>query len=172
MSDSDDDAKADLYLILLVPDVEVESLFSKKHLDKLETSVRKAIKAEVNPLVKFEFCGPDRGRYKFVCPNEVAKKWALNVVAKLTNIFEKPKIIAIDKGVVPKMIRASVVFNEKPPNMVDFFEGIENKNDGINTLHWRTYNRKKIQGNKTVIFIVHIRKHFWLNTIRIKVKTS
>lgn len=153
MSDAEDETKLDLFLILLLPDVEEESLFSKKHLEKLDVSVRKVIKAEANPQVKFEFCGPDRGRYKFVCPNEVAKEWALGIVPKLTDIFEKPKVLAVDGGLVPKLVRASIIFNGKPPNMVDFFEGIENKNIGLKTLHWRTYTKKKIQGNKSIIFI-------------------
>lgn len=76
-----------------------------------------------------------------------AKEWALNIVPKLTDIFEKPKIKAVDRGILPKLIRASITFNDKPPNMVDLFEGIENKNETLDTLHWRT-PRRKFKGTK------------------------
>lgn len=153
MSDSEEETKVELYLVLLLPDTEEDSLFSRKHCEKLEPSVFKAIKAEINPQVKFEFCGADKGRFKFVCPNLEAKEWALSIVPKLTDIFEKPKIEAVDRGILPKLTRASITFNDKPPNMVDLFEGIENKNETLDTLHWRPYKTKKVQGNKTILFI-------------------
>lgn len=63
MSDSEEETKVELHLVLLLPDTEEDSLFSKKHCEKLQPSVFKAIKAEINPQVKFEFCGADRGRF-------------------------------------------------------------------------------------------------------------
>lgn len=153
MSDVEEEIKVEHHLVLLLPDVEVESLFSIKHLEKLQASVNKVIKTETNPQVKFEFSGSDRGKFKFVCPNPIAKEWALNIVSKLTDIFDKPKIKAVDHGIVPKLHRASITFTDKPPNLVDLFEGIEAKNETLQTLHWRQYTKKKVQGNKTIIFI-------------------
>lgn len=51
------------------------------------------------------------------------------------------------------MVKASITFNDKAPNPIDLFEGIENKNPTVNTLHWRTYKLQKVQGGKTVMFI-------------------
>lgn len=51
------------------------------------------------------------------------------------------------------MIKASLVFNDKPSNMIDLCEELEKKNDTIETLYWRPYNIKKIKGGKSVMFI-------------------
>lgn len=76
-----------------------------------------------------------------MCPSEEANLWAIQ------------KIKAIDCGAVPKMLRASVAFNNPAPDTLDFFEDVEFKNDTIDTSEWRVYNKKKIQGNTTVVFI-------------------
>lgn len=156
MSDVEEETRIVHHLVLLLPDVEEESLFSTKHLEKLQASVNKVIRAETNPQVKFEFSGPDRGKFKFVCPNLIAKEWALNIVIKLTDIFAKPKIKAVDRGIVPKLYRASISFDDKPSNLVDLFEGIEAKNETLNTLHWRQYTTRKAKGNKTSKTIIFI----------------
>lgn len=131
MSDSEEEVagRPEFHLVLLVPDSETASLFSKKQMEKIHSSVGIAVKAEDNKDVKFEYSGPDRGKYKFVCPNETAKQWALNVVQKLAGLPDKIKIKAIDQGVLPKMIRASVTFSDKPPDALDLFEGIDERNE-------------------------------------------
>lgn len=140
-------------LVRLVPDLENVHLFSKAHLDILHKSIIEALKACKNPKVVYEFCNPDRGRYKFVCPNEEAKEFAMNIIPTLKNLWPNPKIKAIDCGSIPRMVRASVVFNNPPPEILDFFEDIDLKNETIDTNEWRIYNKKKIQGNKTIFFI-------------------
>lgn len=184
MSDAEETIKVEHHLVLLLPDVEVDSLFSSKQCEKLQASVNKAVKAEPNPQVKFEFSGPDRGRFKFVCPNLVAKEWAMNIVGKLKDIFENPKIKAVDSGIMPKLYRASISFNDKPPNMVDLFMGIENKNETLDTLHWRQYTKKKIQDRRTIVFIgideasvaalkaIGFRPYFEQGRIKIKIEEN
>lgn len=140
-------------IVRLVPDIENIHLFTRSHLDVLHKSVMVALKACKNPNVKFDFCLPERGRYKFICPNEDAKDFAMNIVPTLTDLWPNPKIKAIDCGNVPRMIRASVIFSNPPPETLDFFEEIDFKNENIDTNNWRAYGKKKIQGNKTVIFI-------------------
>lgn len=140
-------------LVRLVPDLENIHLFSKAHLEIIHSSVLKALKACKDPNVKFDFCKPDRGQYKFVCPNEEAKAFAMNIVEHLENLWADSKIKAVDHGDVPKMIRATVTFNNPPPEILEFFEDIDFKNESIDTNDWRVYTKKKIQGNKTVVFI-------------------
>lgn len=77
----------------------------------------------------------------------------MNIIPKLTNLWDDPKIKAIDGGITQKMVRGSVGFNGEPPNMLDFLDDIEVKNENLDTLHWRIYSRKKVQGGKTIIFI-------------------
>lgn len=139
--------------MLLAPDVEVDSLFLDKHCAKIHDKISKALKEEENADVKFEFCGPNRGLYKFVCPNAAAKQWALDILPKLQGVFEEPKIKIVDKGIIPRMIKASLVFTDKPPNMIDLCEEIEKKNATVDTLHWRPYKNQKVKGGKTVVFI-------------------
>lgn len=141
------------YVVRLVPDLEGIHLFSEKHGPKLKNSVFKQLKLVKDPKIKFEYCDFYRGRFKFVCPNVETKEYAMNIVPKLTELWADPHIKAIDCGIVPKMIRASVTFNNPAPETLEFFEDVDLKNETIDTNEWRVYNKKKVQGNKTVIFI-------------------
>lgn len=141
------------YLVRLVPDIEEVHLFSKAHLELVHKSVLKAHKEANNPIIKFDFCKPERGRYKFVCPNEERRDFANNIVPLLKNLWKDPKIQAIDYGEVPRMIRGSVTFENPPPEMLDFFEDVDLLNETIDTNDWRVYGRKPARGNKTAVFI-------------------
>lgn len=141
------------HLVRLVPDIEDVQLFTDKHGIKLHTSVMNELKKVKDPNIKFDYCDFERGRYKFICPNEVAKNWAMNIVPLLTGLWENPQIKAIDFGIVPKMVRASVVFQNPPPQPLDFFEDVDFKNENIDTVDWRIYKRKPIEGKKTIFFI-------------------
>ncbi|KAJ6643393.1 hypothetical protein Bhyg_08354, partial [Pseudolycoriella hygida] len=99
-------AKPELHLMFVVPDLEDVNLFPSKHWEKLHASVQKAIKAEANPEIKFEFTGFERGRCKMICPNETTKNWTLGIVAKLTGLWSDAKVKVMDAGAVAKLIRA------------------------------------------------------------------
>lgn len=71
----------------------------------------------------------------------------------LTDLWADPLIIAVDCGLVPKTIRATVTFPNPAPETLEFFEDIDLKNDSVDTNEWRAYGKKKIPGNKTVIFL-------------------
>lgn len=137
------------FLVRLVPDIDDVHLFSKGHLDMMHTSVLKAHKEANDPNIKFDFCKPERGRYKFVCPNEETRQFANNIVPLLKNLWKDPKIKSIDFGEVPKMIRGAVTFDNPPPEMLDFFENVDLLNDTIDTNDWS----KPARGNKTTVFI-------------------
>lgn len=139
-------------VVRLVPDLEDVHLFGKTHLEMIHKNVLKILKNEKNPAIKFDFCNHERGRYKFVCPNEDSKNFAMNIVPKLTELWKDPKVAAVHCGAVPKMIRASVTLANPVPDILDLFEDIDAKNEAIDTNEWRIYSRKKTQGNKTVIF--------------------
>ncbi|KAJ6649229.1 hypothetical protein Bhyg_04463, partial [Pseudolycoriella hygida] len=67
--------------------------------------------------------------------------------------WKDPKIKSLDQGEQPKMVRATITFAGPVPEILDFFEDIDLKNDSIDTNEWRVYGRKKLRGNKTNIFI-------------------
>lgn len=140
-------------LVRLVPNIEDVHLFSDKHGQILRRSVFKQLELVKDHKIKFDFCDYERGRFKFVCPNVESKDWAMNIVASLTELWADPKILAVDCGVVPKMIRASVTFPNPAPETLEFFEDIDLKNDTLDTNEWRIYGKKKIQGNKSVFFL-------------------
>lgn len=140
-------------VVRLVPDLEDVHLFSKTHLEIIHKSVVKVLKAEKNPKIKFDFCNPERGRYKMVCPNQESKEFALNIVSLLQDLWQDPKTKATDDGPIPKLVSASITFANPAPEMLNFFEDIEHKNEEIDTNEWRFYSKKKIQGNRTVAFI-------------------
>lgn len=141
------------YLVYIAPDVDGVHLFSSKHGEKLTQSVQGAIKAEVDPEIKFEFTGFDRGRYKFVCSNEPSRIWAVGIIPMLKELWEDAKLKLLDIGIVSKMIKATTTFTGRAPETLTLFEGIEKKNPNIDTLHWRAYKHMKVSGNKTVIFL-------------------
>lgn len=149
----DDPNRQELHVVRLVPDIEDVHLFSKAHGDIIHKSVLRQLKECTNHNVKFEFCRPDRGRYKFVCPNNDAKTWAMNVVGQLKELWPDPKIKAIDCGVMPKIVRASITFNNPAPEAFDFFEEVDMKNDTIDTNEWRVYGKKRQPGNKSIMYI-------------------
>lgn len=128
-------------------------LFSPKHGEKITQSVQEAIKTEADPEVKFEFTGFDRGRYKLVCTKDPTRQWAMGIIPKLKGLWNDAKIKAVDVGIIPKLIKASITFTGRAPETLTLFEGIENKNEGIETLHWRAYRHMKVRGDKTVIFL-------------------
>lgn len=133
-------------------------MFSAGHLEMIHGSVQNVLKEEKDPNIKFDFCNFERGRYKLVSPNTAARDFALNIVPLVIARLNKerwrdPKIKAVDCGEVPGMIRASIVFNDPAPEVLDFFEDIDLKNETIDTNNWRVYGRKTICGKKTVIFI-------------------
>ncbi|KAJ6642749.1 putative ATP-dependent RNA helicase Dbp73D [Pseudolycoriella hygida] len=97
-------------VVRLIPDLEEVHLFSKPHLETLHKSVLKTLKECKNPNVKYEFCDRDRGRYKFVCPNEEAKSFALDIVPLLKGLWPDPKIKAVNFGAAPKMRKLSGAF--------------------------------------------------------------
>lgn len=61
----------------------------------------------------------------------------MNIVPTLTDLWLYPLILG--------MIRASVLFNNPPPETLE----IHFKNENIVTNNCRAYGKKKIQGNKT-----------------------
>ncbi len=130
------------HMVRLVPDIENVHLFTPAHLEILNKSVLRAHKEYEDPNIKFDYCQPERGRFKFVCPNEDAKNFALKIVPLLKNLWKDPKIKAIDCGEIPKIIKAGVTFKNPPPDMLEFFEDIEKKNETIDTNEWRIYGRK------------------------------
>lgn len=141
------------YLVRLVPDIEDIHLFSKPHLDILNKSVLVAQKEVKDPNIKFDFCKPERGRFKFVCPNEASRDYAIGIVPMLKNLWKEPKIKAVDCGIIPKMIRATITFDNPVPDMLEVFDYIDSRNDTIDTNEWRIYGRKPLRGNKTAVFI-------------------
>lgn len=140
-------------VVRLVPDLEDVHFFSKTHLELIHKNVVKVLKNEKNPNVKYDFCNQERGKYKFVCPNQDSKNFAMKIVPLLQELWADPKIKATDDGEIPRMVRASITFDNPMPEMLEFFEEIECKNDDIDTNEWRIYSRKKIQGNRTVTFL-------------------
>lgn len=50
------------------------------------------------------------------------------------------------------MVRATAIVDNPSPQTLDFFDEIEFKNDTLDTNNWRPFNRKKIQGDKTIFF--------------------
>ncbi|KAG4076861.1 hypothetical protein HA402_006571 [Bradysia odoriphaga] len=150
-SDEESVVKPDLHLVLVAP-ADDECIFSKTQGDKIAGKVAAALKAEENSDVKIEFSGPDRGQFKFVCSNESAKKWAMSILPKLEGLFDKMKLKIIDQGIIPKLVKASCIFNNKVPNFVDFCEEMERKKDNLDTLHWPPYNNSKIKGERTILF--------------------
>lgn len=126
------------HVIKLVPDIGDVHLFSKIHGDKIHSSVKGLLRKSKDPDIKFDFCEFERGRYKFVCPNEKAKEWALGVVPLLTGLWKDPKIKTIDCGEVPRLFWT--ILEYPAPETLDFFDDIELKNE----------ERKK--GDKTIIF--------------------
>ncbi|KAJ6642865.1 hypothetical protein Bhyg_07821 [Pseudolycoriella hygida] len=109
MMSSDTCNQSEKFLVRIVPDIEEVHLFSESHGKLLHSSVMKELGKVKDPNIKFDFCDFERGRYKFVCPNESAKEWALKIVPTLTGLWKDPKIKTIDCGLVPKMNRASHV---------------------------------------------------------------
>lgn len=144
-------ARPSQFVVRLVPDIEDVHLFSKEHGHLIHKSVLAQLKKAEDPLVKFEYCDFERGRYKFVCPNLTAKEWAMNIVPNLQDLWKNPKLKAIDCGETPRLIRATAIVDNPPPDTLDFFDDIEFKNDNIDTNNWRPFNKKKI-GNKTIFF--------------------
>lgn len=140
------------YVVRLVPDIEDIHLFSKAHGSIIHNSVKMQLKKVNDPDVKFDFCDFERGRYKFVCPNQNAKEWAMNVVPKLTDLWKDPKIKAIDCGEVPRLVRATAIVDNPAPETLEFFDDIEFKNESIDTNNWRPFNKKRIQGDRTIFF--------------------
>ncbi|KAJ6647933.1 hypothetical protein Bhyg_03158 [Pseudolycoriella hygida] len=74
------------HLVRLVPDIEDIFLFTNSHGKVLHASVMSELKKVKDPNIIFEFCDFERGRHKFVCPNETAKNWALNIVPSLSGL--------------------------------------------------------------------------------------
>lgn len=76
----------------------------------------------------------------------------MNVVPLLTDLWKDPKLKEIDCGEMPRLMRATVIFENPAPDVFDFFDEIELKNDTIDTNHWRPFNKRKIQGDRTIAF--------------------
>ncbi|KAJ6642941.1 hypothetical protein Bhyg_07897 [Pseudolycoriella hygida] len=146
----DPPSRPKMYVVKLVPDIEDVHLFTKKHGEILTASVKSQLSKEAK-----------------------AKEWALNVVPKLSGLWKDSKIKSIDCGEVPRLIRATAIFDNPAPEILDFFDEIELKNETIDTNDWRPFNRKEIQGDRTIVFFGVDEKATWdLKAIRFRLYFS
>lgn len=140
--------KKDLFVIDIIPD-EDDLLLTTEHCKLIKASYTKALfQSEQIADLDFEFTGFDNGRLRVICENELSKKWIIETLPLLTDLWKDANLKPIDVGAPPKLLRTTFSLPYPTPEPPALFDAIKRQNRTIDTSTWRVYNRKRGQNDR------------------------
>lgn len=119
-------------------------LISDANLKTLGSSLNRALFSDEGfSNLKFEFSGPERGKYRTVCSNTATRDWVVAAIPHLEGLWPGAQLTTIVAGPPPVLVRATVnmAYPTVEPN--DFFTIIATQNPTIDTSNWKLFNRNK-----------------------------
>lgn len=141
-------AATDAHVVDILPETE-GVMFTDHQLKTLGISLTRALySAENFPELKFEFSGPERGKYRIICSNAATRDWTIDIIPRLEGLWTGANLRIVQPGPPPTLIRATVQMSMPTMEPNDFFTIIGAQNPTINTSNWKLFNRNKPVGGK------------------------